>query len=1179
MATTVGQILVNDCLPPEFRDYTRVMDSNGLEDLLQRIAKESPEKYSEITKKLMDTGNDAAFDNGVTLRLSDCETKFDKAPYLKIVADAEKSIENDSSLSESEKNNALGEVYGNVQSSIEKGVYDTELKARNQLALQVASKARGSKNQLMSFISTPGSFPDSNGNTVPMFIQHSFAEGLTPAEYWAGSFGTRTSTVQCLTPDTEVLMADWSVKQIGLIRPGDMVMGSTKEGKTYPTKVVRFYDNGIQPVYDFKFRRFGSKKEFLSVKATENHKMLGTKAVQRKNPRSKWFPSPDLIPLSKATVFKSRNSDFRLSLARGCLSSCLWQQENHPEALLLGLLTGDGCVTHTSFTFSCADKTLVEDITPYLASLGLRLHHTKSKGYTWQFQDIQHSNHGKYLAISSFSGREHRFANKNRVIVWEELGDRYSYDKVLPSTIWKWDDESIIAYISGIIATDGCVYSRDLGFSGKYKRTKNVEGFSLEMTAEPVVSGVMQLLRRRFGIYGGVVTRSWREDKGRPTYSFRINHPEMMAKFKDIFKDIPGVRRTKLLNINPIASYNTPRVECSTYSKTFIGNLPTVDIEVESDDHMFVLANGLISSNSKIATAKGGAFGKLLSQSANNQVVVTEDCGGVNGVPMPLDDDDNLGAVLAQKTGKYGAGTVITKSVLSDLRKDKKLDEIVIRSPMTCGCKDGVCSKCAGIRETGDFPPIGYNLGTNAASAFAERITQGALNCLAEGTLVRMADGSAKPIDQVNPGDYVLGVDFNGNLTPTEVVNRYDQGDQPCIKTVFRNDSGEDIYLESTVKHPVLASVEWDNGGACGIGKFRVGIDADEFTAIISIPADSGYEKDGYRRVDQEDIGVRRCYDLEVAHRDHLFNLANGINVGNTKHQGRLASGEGQYQGFAMFTSMAKVPKSYPDKATLASIDGEVTAIKDAPQGGKYIMMSNGSGEKEHYVPTGYNIMVKPGDKLEAGDQLSDGVINPAELVEYKGIGEARKYWAQRFTKGIRDSGMKGNRRNAEVLAKTLINNVELEEEDPAGLPGDITTYNKWAYTFKPRPDTKVVKPSAAVGQYLEQPVLHYTIGTRITPSVAKTLSKFGQDKIFANPNKPNVTPFMQRVEDSNAVRDDWMARLGTTYLKDRLIEDTQRGAISRLHSTEPNPGLAKGVEFGTWGQPGSKNKSEAFTY
>ena len=119
----------------------------------------------------------------------------------------------------------------------------------------------------------------------------------------------------------------------------------------------------------------------------------------------------------------------------------------------------------------------------------------------------------------------------------------------------------------------------------------------------------------------------------------------------------------------------------------------------------------------------------------------------------------------------------------------------------------------------------------------------------------------------------------------------------------------------------------------------------------------------------------------------------------------------------------------------------------------------------------------------------------------------------------------------------------------------------------------------ASIGKYLEQPVLHYTIGTRITPSVINTMKKFKVANVMVNDTEPDVTPFMERIEDSNAEKKDWMARLGTTYLKSRLQEDVARGAESHLHSTEPYPGIAKGVEFGDWGQPLSNNKSEHFTY
>jgi hypothetical protein len=52
----------------------------------------------------------------------------------------------------------------------------------------------------------------------------------------------------------------------------------------------------------------------------------------------------------------------------------------------------------------------------------------------------------------------------------------------------------------------------------------------------------------------------------------------------------------------------------------------------------------------------------------------------------------------------------------------------------------------------------------------------------------------------------------------------------------------------------------------------------------------------------------------------------------------------------------------------------------------------------------------------------------------------------------------------------------------------------------------------------------------------------------------------------------DWMARLGSTYLQSRLLEDVHRGSESHTHSINPIPGIAKGVEFG-------QQKGPKFTY
>ena len=94
----------------------------------------------------------------------------------------------------------------------------------------------------------------------------------------------------------------------------------------------------------------------------------------------------------------------------------------------------------------------------------------------------------------------------------------------------------------------------------------------------------------------------------------------------------------------------------------------------------------------------------------------------------------------------------------------------------------------------------------------------------------------------------------------------------------------------------------------------------------------------------------------------------------------------------------------------------------------------------------------------------------------------------------------------------------------------------------------------------------------------AKDLEKYGVTQIFSNPNPVAVTPVMRSVVKSTGDTDDWMARLGTTYLKTRLTEDAQHGAKSNLHSTNPIPGVAKGVEFGNYFEPGVK-RTGGYTY
>lgn len=765
MLTTPGQLLVNSVLPEEYRDHTRTLGQDEVDALMQRIALEHPEKYREISHALVQLGRNAAFDEGSTITLDDLVPVVDKKPLLDLVRKQEAAIRKDRRLTDEQKDDAISTLYSEATKRITEETYKAAIGNNNPFAVQVKYRARGSKNALGAMLTSPGTYTDSNGKLVPIFINRSYAEGLAPHEYWAAGYGARL----------------------------------------------------------------------------------------------------------------------------------------------------------------------------------------------------------------------------------------------------------------GVIST-------------------------------------------------------------------------------------------------------------------------------------------------KLGTQKGGYLDKMMNATAIDQVVTTDDCGTTNGIPVSVDDQDNVGAVLQRPAGGFSAGTVITKQVLDQIR-EKGEDEIVIRSPITCGCKDGLCKKCVGIRENGRFPDIGYNVGVNAASALGERVTQGALNCIAEGTLVRMADGTAKPIERVEPGDKVFGSDFRGNIFETTVVARYDQGVQPAFRTVFISEVGT-VDVTTTTEHPILAM----HNGDGAYHMCRIGHDPTDLTVLV-VPY-RGYLAGDVEHTEfvaepfdfhsVEAVGDKHMYDLEVECDEHIYLLANGIVCANTKHSGKNEA-LGSYIGFEGLKNMTTIPKAFDVKASVAGRDGKVTAIEPAPQGGQYVVLDDDRDDRI-YVPGNLAPSVKVGDVLEAGDAVSTGMVSPADVVQYKGVGEGRRYFMNRFRQVFKESGYGVNRRNVEVLSRALINNVQVENPDSegSGLPGDILRYSAWAAGYTPRSDsTHGPVDKTALGRYLEQPVLHYTIGTRVTPSVLKSLKRHKVEDLTTNAYPPGVVPHMVSIVDAPAYSGDWMARLGTSYLKERLLEDVQRGGHSELHSTNPVPSMAKGIELG----------------
>ena len=289
----------------------------------------------------------------------------------------------------------------------------------------------------------------------------------------------------------------------------------------------------------------------------------------------------------------------------------------------------------------------------------------------------------------------------------------------------------------------------------------------------------------------------------------------------------------------------------------------------------------------------------------------------------------------------------------------------------------------------------------------------------------------------------------------------------------------------------------------------------------------------------------------------------------NTKHTSSGSTlGKTTATGFKLIQQLANIPHTFQNRAAIAEVDGTVSHIRKLPQGGSEIVITPDRGDKKgvlHYVPSGFDVTADLNSKVETGDVISEGLVNPADIVKHKGIGEGRRYYTDVMRKAFEESGMGGNRRNFEVIAKAAIDHVKITHPDGLGnhLPDAIVSYQSIEKDYKPRPDSLLVRVDAALGKYLETSVLHYTIGTKITSSVINYLKKHGIQAIQVHDSPPPFEPEMHRLLDVPGHVPDWAHQLYSTYLEKRLIKGVNEGLTSNLKGPSPILGLAYGVSFG----------------
>lgn len=282
----------------------------------------------------------------------------------------------------------------------------------------------------------------------------------------------------------------------------------------------------------------------------------------------------------------------------------------------------------------------------------------------------------------------------------------------------------------------------------------------------------------------------------------------------------------------------------------------------------------------------------------------------------------------------------------------------------------------------------------------------------------------------------------------------------------------------------------------------------------------------------------------------------------NTKHAGGAAKAKKAFAGLDAIERFVQSPEVFPGAAVIAEEGGTVGNVRPAEQGGSYVTV----GSREYYVPPDSDVTVTPGIEIEPGEALSDGVLDPYEVVRLRGLGEGRKYWVERFGQVLADSGSPADRRNLEMVARGALNQVVITDPEATAdsLPGDIVNYNKAVSNWEVPAESAPFEPKHAVGKVLQRDVLHYTVGTRLTPRMAKHLQEAKVDKVWAGDTSPGFEPEMVRLQAVASATPDWLAGQYTSYLKKNLADHAARGDDTNVkENIHFAPRLAVGEGYG----------------
>jgi DNA-directed RNA polymerase subunit beta' len=495
-------------------------------------------------------------------------------------------------------------------------------------------------------------------------------------------------------------------------------------------------------------------------------------------------------------------------------------------------------------------------------------------------------------------------------------------------------------------------------------------------------------------------------------------------------------------------------------------------------------------ADTALKTADAGYLTRRLVDVAQDVTITEEDCGTIQGLEISaLKEGEDIIEPLAERiVGNVAAeqiedpherdeagrqrvlaeaGDLIDEETARDI-EESGIETVRIRSVLTCEAKRGLCRMCYGRNlATMEMVDLGEAVGIIAAQSIGEPGTQLTLRTFhIGGTAARIAEQTArksKVPGKIEYGDRLVVVT---NAESQSIVTSY-EGEilikassdrnagvaarlQVPLGAILMVKDGDEVKRDQVIfswdpyTNPIIADVEGTIRFVDIVEEESVSEELDELTGLRQRVIIEDREKKLHPHIEivQEKGGKeRRVRDfvipvgaqLTVEDGQHISAGTTIAKVGREAYKTRDITG-GLPRVAELFE--ARRPK---DPATISEIDG-VVRFGEIKRGKREIRVHpiNNDGsidetvEAQTYeVPAGKHLRVHEGDRVRAGDRLSEGPVNPHDILRIKGPRAVQEYLLNEVQEVYRLQGVKINDKHIGVIVRQMLQKVRILE------PGD----------------------------------------------------------------------------------------------------------------------------------------------